>query len=74
MTKKKLIWILIIIGFLAMEFPGILIIKDRVYPFIFGLPFIYGYMLICWIYMVIVMIIAYKLNWGDKICGKKKVK
>jgi hypothetical protein len=49
-----------------MEFPGVFFFKDIVDPFIFGLPFIYGYILIWWAFMCIVMFIAYRTNWGDK--------
>ena len=50
-TKKKIkirrwiIGILLGVGFLAMEFPGILLVRERIYPFVLGLPFLYGYIL-----------------------------
>ena len=28
-----------------MEFPGILLVRERIYPFVLGLPFLYGYIL-----------------------------
>ena len=46
-TKKKIkirrwiIGILLGVGFLAMEFPGILLVRERIYPFVLGLPFLY---------------------------------
>ena len=58
--------ILILIGFAFMEFPGVFFFKDMVDPFIFGLPFIYGYIIICWIYMCIVLLAAFLTNWGYK--------
>ena len=57
-TKKKIkirrwiIGILLGVGFLAMEFPGILLVRERIYPFVLGLPFLYGYILCCWVYML----------------------
>ena len=61
-TKKKKIkirrWIiglLLGVGFLAMEFPGILLVRERIYPFVLGLPFLYGYILCCWVYMCSVL-------------------
>lgn len=65
MSRKSIgIWILILIGFGAMEFPGVLFFGQKAYPFVFGLPFIYAYMIVCWVYMCIVMFYAYKNNWG----------
>ena len=37
-TQAKIIRILLLIGFLAMEFPGVLFFKDIAEPRIFGLP------------------------------------
>ncbi len=60
-TKKKIkirrwiIGILLGVGFLAMEFPGILLVRERIYPFVLGLPFLYGYILCCWVYMCSVL-------------------
>jgi len=64
-TKGILIRVLLIIGFMVMEFPGILFFKDMVEPYIFGLPFAYGIMLIGWVYMCIILFWAYKCNWGE---------
>ena len=56
-TKKKIkirrwiIGILLGVGFLAMEFPGILLVRERIYPFVLGLPFLYGYTLLLGIYV-----------------------
>ena len=65
--KKKaiLIWILLLIGFAAMEFPGVFFFKNKVEPFIFGLPFIYGYVICLWLYMCAVLLYAYKTKWGQ---------
>jgi hypothetical protein len=46
-----------------MEFPGIFFI-NRIDPMIFGMPFIYGFTLIMWAVMCVIMFIAYKSNWG----------
>ena len=65
MTRKmKLIWILIIIGFGAVEFPGIIFVGKMVRPFILGLPFLYAYMIFWWLYLCIVIYFAYRENWG----------
>lgn len=71
-TRKLIICILIILGFLAMEFPGILLVRDRIYPFILGLPFLYGYILCCWAYMCSVLFYAYRTSWGKQSFFKKK--
>lgn len=74
MNKRKFtIYALIFIGFFAMEFPGILFAGDRLYPFIFGLPFLYGYILCCWAYMCMVLFYAYKTSWGKKSFFRKKL-
>lgn len=63
-----ILWSLIIFGFAVMELPGIFFI-NRIEPFIGGFPFIFGFTIIMWGYMCIVLLIAYKLNWG-KPSGK----
>ena len=60
---RRVLWVLIIIGFAIMEFPGILLI-NRVKPWIFGLPFIYGFTIIMWAIMCVIMFVAYQTNWG----------
>lgn len=62
--KTKVIWALLIIGFACMEFPGVFFFQNKVTPFIFGFPFIYGYILCGWVYMCAVLFYAYKTNWG----------
>ena len=64
-TKGIIIRVLLVIGFLAMEFPGVLFFKDIAEPYIFGLPFAYGFMLLGWIYMCVILFWAYKCNWGE---------
>ncbi|MDD5986443.1 MAG: hypothetical protein PUC26_01270 [Eubacteriales bacterium] len=56
---------LLLIGFLCMEFPGVLFFKDIAGPRIFGLPFAYGFMILGWIYMCVILFWAYKVNWGE---------
>lgn len=63
-TKAKVIYILLLLGFAAMEFPGVLFFKDKVDPFILGMPFIYGYTVCFWFAMCVVLFYAYKTNWG----------
>lgn len=64
--------VLLVIGFLVMEFPGVLFFKDLAEPRIFGLPFPYGFMLIGWIYMCIVLFWAYMTNWGEPVPEENK--
>lgn len=62
--RKAVIWTLLAIGFGATEFPGILFVGDKIYPRIFGLPFLYGYILFCWLYIFFVLVYACKTRWG----------
>lgn len=61
-----LIRALLVLGFLVMEFPGVLFFKDMAEPRLFGLPFAYGFMLLGWAYMCIILFWAYKCNWGEE--------
>jgi hypothetical protein len=63
-VKMKKIWFLIIIGLCAMEFPGILFVGKTAYPFVFGMPFLYAYMLFWWLYLCVVIFYAFRNNWG----------
>ncbi len=65
---KKRIMLLLLAGFALIEFPGIFFI-NRVQPTIFGLPFIYGFVLIVWVYMCGVLYYAYRKRWGEKPPG-----
>ncbi len=69
--KTKAIWTLLIIGFMAMEFPGVLFFQKVSEPFIFGLPFIYGYIICIWVYMCAILLYAYRTNWGQNGGGEK---
>lgn len=62
--RKIVIIALLLVGFGGLEFPGILFVMDKVYPFIFGLPFLYGYVLCGWLYMCLVLFYAYRTRWG----------
>ena len=62
--RKKIIYILLILGFSAIEFPGILIAGKRITPTIFGFPFLYGYLICCWMYMCSVLFYAWRTGWG----------
>lgn len=67
LNKRKLaIWLHLAIGFGASEFPGILFVGDKIYPRIFGLPFLYGYILCCWLYFFSVLVYACKTRWGKE--------
>ncbi|MDI9493395.1 MAG: hypothetical protein QM289_02715 [Bacillota bacterium] len=54
-----------------MEFPGVFFFKGMSDPYISGFPFIYSFNLIMWAYLVVVIFIAYKLNWGEPVVDKK---
>lgn len=60
---RTVLWVLIIIGFAIMEFPGIFLI-NRLDPMIFGMPFIYGFTIVMWAIMSVLMFIGYQTNWG----------
>ena len=63
--KRRLIIIaLIVLDFCAIEFPGIILSGGRVEPRIFGLPFLYGYHVICWAFMTLVLLYAWRTAWG----------
>jgi len=60
---RTVLWVLIIIGFALMEFPGVFLL-NRIEPMIFGMPFIYGFTIVLWIFMCLLMLIGYRTNWG----------
>lgn len=60
---RTVLWVLIIIGFLVMEYPGVLFF-NRIEPMIFGLPFIYSFNIIMWAIMCSLLLIGYLTNWG----------
>lgn len=64
MKKKTLtLWGLIFLCFAVVEFPGIFFI-NRMEPRLLGLPFIYGFTLIVWFILCILMYIGYLMKWG----------
>ena len=75
-TQGVVIRCLLLLGFLVMEFPGVLLFKDMATPRIFGLPFAYGIMIIGWIYMCVISAI-YTLDihkrYFDKNASDKKL-
>ena len=60
---RTILWVLIVIGFALMEFPGVFLL-NRIEPMIFGLPFIYGFTIVLWVCMCLLMFIGYRTNWG----------
>ena len=60
---RKLLFSLLFIGFCIMEFPGVFFF-NKIDPFIFGMPFIYGFNIIMWAVMVVILFFGYKTNWG----------
>jgi hypothetical protein len=64
-TPRQLtIWGLILLGFAAMEFPGVLFFDDMAEPFVLGFPFIYAWNTAWWAFMCAVLLYAYKTDWG----------
>lgn len=61
-----IIWVLLLVGFAAMEFPGVFFFGHRAEPMLFGMPFIYGYITLWWIYMCAVLFYAYRVRWGRR--------
>lgn len=62
--KTKVIWALIITLLALSQFPGVLFFHDVAEPRIFGMPFIYGYIIIIWAVLCGVLLYAYKVRWG----------
>lgn len=58
------LWTLIIVGLAMLQFPGILFYHDVTEPRIFGMPFIYGFNLLIWAILCVVLFIAYQVRWG----------
>ena len=58
------LWTLIIVGLAAVQFPGILFYHDVAEPRIFGMPFIYGFNVLIWGFLCVVLLIAYRTRWG----------
>ena len=71
-NRRIILAALIIIGFMAIEIPGIFFVCNRIYPFIFGFPFLYGYVIICWLYMCIILFIGYRTSLGKNPLFIKK--
>lgn len=59
----KILWGLIIVGLAAIEFPGILFI-NRIEPYVLGMPFLYGFVLLVWAYLCLVLWFAHRFRWG----------
>lgn len=62
---QKIIWTMIITGLAAIEFPGIFFI-NRIEPYIFGMPFLYGFVILVWFYLCVVLGVACYFNWGKR--------
>jgi len=60
---RTVIWVLLVIGFMIMEFPGVYFF-NRIDPMILGLPFIYSFTIIMWAIMCLILLVAYLTNWG----------
>ncbi|MGC0141514.1 MULTISPECIES: hypothetical protein [unclassified Pseudactinotalea] len=58
------IWSLVIAGLAVLQFPGILLYHDVAEPRILGMPFIYGFNLVVWAILCVVLFWAYKVHWG----------
>ena len=64
-ARSKVYWLLLLAGFMLMEFPGVLFFRYVAEPYIFGFPFIYGFNMVVWFAMVVVIFIAFRDNWGE---------
>ncbi|GAA3058033.1 hypothetical protein GCM10010467_23210 [Actinocorallia glomerata] len=62
--KTKVIWSLIITLLGISLFPGVLFFHDAAEPRIFGMPFIYGYIIIIWALLCSVLLWAHIAHWG----------
>lgn len=58
------LWSLVIGGLAVVQFPGILFYHDVAEPRILGMPFIYGFNLLVWGLLCVVLLIAYRTRWG----------
>lgn len=63
MKKRYVFTTLIILGLIMMESP-IILLANRVEPFILGMPFLIFWVLFWWLFCTIVFLIAYRANWG----------
>lgn len=70
-TRRAIIIILILLDFGAIEFPGILFTGKMVTPRIFGMPFLYGYLILCWAFMCLVLLYAWRTGWGARPLRRK---
>lgn len=64
-----ILWSCIILGFAVMEFPGVLFFHDVAEPRILGMPFIYGFTVIIWALMCVVLFVGYRTRWGRRPIG-----
>lgn len=60
------LWACILAGFALMEFPGVLFFHDMAEPRILGLPFIYGFNVVVWAFMCLILFIGYRTRWGRR--------
>lgn len=63
--RRRGIYGILLIGFLSIEFPGILLI-NRIDPWILGLPFLYGFVLLIWAIMTLTLLYAALTAWGKR--------
>lgn len=58
------LWSLTLLGLAVLQFPGILFYHDVTEPRIFGMPFIYGFNMLIWAFLCLLLYIAYRVRWG----------
>lgn len=63
--RRRGIYGILLIGFLFIEFPGIFLI-NRIDPWILGLPFLYGFVLLIWAIMTLTLLYAALTAWGKR--------
>lgn len=61
--KRRRIFVWLGVGFGLIEFPGVYFI-NRIEPKIFGMPFLYGFVLIAWLFLCAILFYANRSNWG----------
>lgn len=61
--RRRGIYGILLIGFLLIEFPGIFLI-NRIDPWILGMPFLYGFVLLVWTIMTLTLLYAALTSWG----------
>ncbi len=65
MNTRVVLTGLVVLGLIMMESPVILW-ANKVNPMVLGMPFLLFWVLLWWAFCTVVLLIAFKLNWGKK--------